>query len=361
MPPVAEQNRIVAKLDELFSRIDKGEENLKRVRALVKQYRQSVLKAAVTGELTRDWREKNAGKGETGADLLTQILAARRAAWEDAERAKMTAKGKPPKDDKWKQRYKEPQPPDMTDLPDLPEGWVWATTDQITSLVQYGTSSKCDSRDDGIPVLRMGNIVDGELDFGSLKYLPRQHEEFPELLLEKGDLLFNRTNSAELVGKSAVYDGQLGACSFASYLIRVRTIEINAKWLATYINSVFGRSWIESVKSQQVGQANVNGSKLKSLRVPLPPKAEVEATIQRLEEAHSISDAAYRGVSTQFDKSNGLRQSVLRAAFSGNLVPQDPKNEPASALLERIAAERAAMPMEKPKPRRRRKPQRAMV
>jgi type I restriction enzyme S subunit len=139
IPPSREQARIVAKIDELFSELDAGVASLKRAKVLLKKYRQAVLKAAVTGELTRDWRERHKGEiTESGAELLQRILKARRTAWEAAELAKLRAKGKPPKDDRWKQKYKEPQPPDTTALPALPEAWVWATVDSIAALVTDG-------------------------------------------------------------------------------------------------------------------------------------------------------------------------------------------------------------------------------
>src|SRR5581483_7949508 len=108
-----------------------------------------------------------------------------------------------------------------------------------------------------------------------LKYLPTAHHEFPTLLLDEGDILFNRTNSPELVGKSAVFQGRPRPCSFASYLIRVRTSSLcRPAFLANFINSPQGRHWVAGVASQQVGQANVSGSKLQALRFPLPPLAE---------------------------------------------------------------------------------------
>ena len=110
IPPSREQQRIVAKIDELFSELDAGVASLQRARALLKKYRQAVLKAAVTGELTRDWRERHQGEiKETGAELLQRILKARRAAWEAAELKKLRAKGNRPRDDRWKQKYKEPE------------------------------------------------------------------------------------------------------------------------------------------------------------------------------------------------------------------------------------------------------------
>jgi type I restriction enzyme, S subunit len=124
VPPENEQRRIVEKVDELFSQIEAGEEALARAQKLLERYRQSILNAAVTGELTREWREQHEGELESGEDLLKRILKARREAWEQAELAKMHARGKPPSDDRWKQKYKEPEPPGTTDLAHLPEGWV---------------------------------------------------------------------------------------------------------------------------------------------------------------------------------------------------------------------------------------------
>jgi hypothetical protein len=130
--PLNEQQRIVAKIDELFSELDAGVASLKRAKALLKKYRQAVLKAAVTGQLTRDSRERHKGEiRESGAELLQRILKARRGAWETAELKKLRVKGKPPKDDRWKRKYKEPQPPDTTGLPKLPDGWVWVSIGQV--------------------------------------------------------------------------------------------------------------------------------------------------------------------------------------------------------------------------------------
>ena len=220
--PANEQSHIVAKLDELFSQIEKGEENLRRVQALVKQYRQSVLKAAVTGELTRDWRARQSTGGETGEQLLARILDARRAAWEAAEREKMKAKGKPPKDDKWKAKYKEPVAPDTTDLPDLPERWVWASLEQISWSSNYGTSSKCSYEGKHSPVLRIPNIRAGALQFDDLKYantsLNLQKLDF----LGVNDHLVIRTNgSRSLIGVGAtILEAPSQSTYFASYLIR---------------------------------------------------------------------------------------------------------------------------------------------
>jgi type I restriction enzyme S subunit len=189
----------------------------------------------------------------------------------------------------------------------------------------------------------MGNIQNGQLVADALKYLPTEHQEFPKLLLEPDDLLFNRTNSYELVGKTAIYSGTPEPCSFASYLIRVRFLSsVLSKFVAYFINSAYGREWISSVVSQQVGQANVNGTKLRALSVPLPPPEEQRFVVEEVERRLSVVDKLEATVEANLKQAGGLRQSILKGAFSGELVPQDPEDEPASELLARIREERDA-------------------
>jgi type I restriction enzyme S subunit len=131
LPPLAEQHRIVAKIEELFTQLDAGVELLKKVKAKLKRYRQAVLKAAVEGNLTKEWRTAHQGELEPASVLLERILKQRRQKWEAEQLAKMQAQGKTPKDDTWKLKYKEPVAPDTSDLPDLPDGWCWATLPHI--------------------------------------------------------------------------------------------------------------------------------------------------------------------------------------------------------------------------------------
>lgn len=350
LAPEREQTRIVAKLEELLSDLDAGMAELKAARKKLAQYRLSLLKAAVEGALTADWRSRHK-PAETGAQLLERILQERRARWETRQLAKFKEQGKaPPKD--WQKKYPEPVQPDTADLPELPEGWVWASVDQLTVEQKYGSSSKTNEGPAGVPVLRMGNIQDGDLDLSSLKYLSRDHDEFPGLHLQDGDLLFNRTNSPELVGKTAVYRSQITPCSFASYLIGVRFSGGYMPELAsTFINSVHGKRWIKSVVVQQVGQANVNGSKLSALAIPVPPFDEQKEIVSALHARISEIVDQLKYVDISLKQSTAQRQNILRAAFAGQLIPQDPNDEPASVLLEHIRAERAAAHSEVKKPR----------
>ena len=297
IPPTAEQRRIVAALEELLSRLDAAVAALERVRAALPRYRAAVLKAACEGRLVEE----------------------------------------------------EVTPATM---------WSQVTVGQVATEVRYGSSSKASENGNGVPVLRMGNIVDGGLDVRSLKFLPSEHDEFPALLLERGDVLFNRTNSPELVGKTAVYRGTPSPCSFASYLIRIRLApECLPDFLAFTLNSAVGRDWIRSVVSQQVGQANVSGGKLKNFSFALPPVADQQGIVAEVDRRLSLADAAERAVSAGLAKAKRLRQAILKRAFEGKLVPQDANDEPASVLLERIKAARAAAaPTAATEHTRRRKP-----
>ncbi|HDM8148863.1 TPA: restriction endonuclease subunit S [Vibrio harveyi] len=356
LPPTNEQNRIIDKLEELFSELDAGIEELKAAQIKLSQYRQSLLKSAVEGSLTQQWRAENSTQvQETGEQLLARVLKQRREHWQQQKLAEFAEKGKtPPKN--WQDKYPEPVQPDTTDLPELPEGWVWATIDQLALNKRYGSSSKTNDDSSGVPVLRMGNIQDGKLDYGNLKYLPIDHKEFPELLLQDGDLLFNRTNSAELVGKTAIYRDIGKPVSYASYLISVTFSKyVLPEIVAHYINSMLGKKWIAEVMNQTAGQANVNGTKLGELVIPLPPFVEQVELVQKVTNEFESIDKQSEATALGLKQSEAQRKNILKSAFSGQLVPQDPNDEPASVLLEKIKQEREAL-AKLPKPRKPSKP-----
>nr|WP_251048433.1 restriction endonuclease subunit S [Halomonas sp. ISL-56] len=335
---------MIYKIDELFSELDEGVKELKSAQIKLSQYRQSLLKSAVEGSLTKNWREaKKDIRKETGEHLLARILKQRKEQWLQQKLAEFTEKDKiPPKG--WKDKYPEPAQPDTTGLSELPEGWIWASIDQLAVNKRYGSSSKTNDDSSGVPVLRMGNIQDGKLDYSNLKYLPNDHKEFPDLLLNDGDLLFNRTNSAELVGKTAVYRDIGKPVSYASYLISVTFTEYFLPEMAAhYINSVLGKKWLAEVMTQTAGQANVNGTKLGSLAIPLPPVAEQLVLIKEIKNEFYLIDQQIEATVLGLKQSDAQRKNILKSAFSGQLVPQNPNDESASVLLEKIKAEREAL------------------
>lgn len=229
----------------------------------------------------------------------------------------------------------------------LPPGWTWKTVEELVVDTQYGSSAKTLASETGVPVLRMGNIRNGELVLDSLKYLPANHPEFPTLHLRDGDILFNRTNSAELVGKCAVYRSHPAPCSFASYLIRLRPRPgLVPEFLAWYINSPFGRAWIASVVSQQVGQANVNGTKLKNLRVPVPAHPEQERIVAEIEKQFTRLDAGAASLTRTQTQLKRYRSAILKAACEGRLLGdlKSELNEPVDQLFARILEGRRLFP-----------------
>ncbi len=219
--------------------------------------------------------------------------------------------------------------------------WPTVRLGDVTESQVYGTSAKANTDPSGVPVLRMGNIQAGRLDFTDLKYLPHEHPDVSKHTLRVGDLLFNRTNSPELVGKSAVFKRGPEPTAFASYLIRVRLgPQCDPEWAALVINGPIGRRYVASVRSQQVGQANVNGTKLAAMPIPLPPLDEQQRIVAEVGQRLSLVDALRASIARAQRRSAALRSSILERAFRGELVPQDPTDEPASVLLERIRAER---------------------
>lgn len=218
----------------------------------------------------------------------------------------------------------------------VPNGWRTSNVGTEADLVEYGTSAKTHATcgADDVPVIRMGNLQGGQLVLDKLAYLPRSHPDVSAKALEPGDLLFNRTNSAELVGKSAVYYGVGRPVTFASYLIRVRFgPNVEPDWANLLINSPLGRRHIASVASQQVGQANVNGTKLKAFPLLLPPR---DVQRQMLDEFRSWKIGAARlqaGANQGRARCALLRRALLDAAFSGRLTGRSSDLECAEEMI----------------------------
>jgi type I restriction enzyme S subunit len=346
LAPAAEQSRIVAKLEELLSDLDAGVAELKAAQKKLQQYRQSLFKAAVEGALTADWREAQRQQGtstETGAQLFGRILTQRRARWEARQLAKFKEQGKaPPKD--WQKKYPEPVQPDTTDLPTLPHGWVWASMDQLVAESSYGTSVKSDYESHGTPVLRIPNVSGGRLDLRDMKFSTVDLGLNKDDPLAVGDVLVIRTNgSISLVGRAAAVVNELPTDHyFASYLLRLRSVEVSSVhvWILAVLTGDTGRQWLETRAASSAGQHNISLSTLLTMPVPLPSLLEQNLALEELKAGRESAERLEAATELSLRQSTAQRQNILRAAFSGQLLPQDPNDESASALLERIGAER---------------------
>lgn len=276
LPPSREQERIVAKLDALLSRIAAGEAAARRAQERLKRYRAAVLHAAVTGELTRDWR-KTRKPAETGAQLLKRLLQERRARWEEAELKHLQAVGKPPKDDKWKERYSEPNGLSAAELSGLPRGWVWSSLQQLGFVV--GGLTKNPRRATlrlKMPYLRVGNVYANELRLDEMKTIGVEKEELDKLLVEKGDLLIVEGNgSKDQIGRLAIWDGSIEKCVHQNHIIKVRLVEkALGAWILSWLLSPPGRHQVEMVASSTTGLYTLSVGKVGNLCIPLPSSTE---------------------------------------------------------------------------------------
>ncbi len=350
--PHKEQNRIVSKIDELFSDIEAGERALARARVALERYRKSVLKAAVIGELTKDWREANKNKLEPADKLLERILAARRTAWEEAELAKMKAKGKTPKDDKWKKKYKPPEDPVFSFLRIVPNEWAAGRID-LFGEVQLGRqrAPKHHTGDHMRPYLRVANVFEERIDTSDVKEMNFTPKEYENYKLHRGDILLNEGQSAELVGRPAIYNDEVPGACFTNTLVRYRVFEnLTVDFAMLLFRHFMHSGHFTKIARITTNIAHLGTDRFASMKIPCPSAPEQLEIVSRATEAFSKTNHIEAALDKQERKSKALRQSILKSAFEGRLVPQDISDEPASVLLERL--KQNAKPITKNKKKR---------
>ena len=340
VPPLAEQRRIVAKVDELMALCDRLEaaraereatrdrlaaaslarlnapdpdpvtfrdhaafalDNLTPLTARrdqIKALRQTILNLAVRGKLVE--QDPN---DEPASKLLKRIA---------VERAILV-------EQRQMRREKALAPTDPSEPPfEVPPQWVWSRLGSAVLFTQYGTSLKSYTGATGIPVLTMGNIREGIVVSKNQKTVPESSDDLPALYLRKFDILYNRTNSAELVGKTGIYLGENDCMTFASYLIRIRVSETVGcpQYLNLAMNtSMFRATQIVPLIKKQTGQANVNGTALKNMLVPLPPLAEQHRIVAKVDELMTLCDRLEAGLATCGDTRRRLLNALMYEAL----------------------------------------------
>ncbi|MFC1597517.1 hypothetical protein ACFL5Q_06230 [Planctomycetota bacterium] len=348
LPPLAEQCRIVPKLEELLSDLDAGVAALERVTVNLKRYRASVLKAAVEGKLTEEWRRENPPK-ETAKELLERILKERRRRWEEQQLAAYEAKGKKlPKG--WQGKYKEPVAPQTESLPELLHGRCWATVEQLTRAdrtIAYGVLQPGPDIEGGIPLVRVCDVVDGRVAIQQLKRIaPDISSRYQRTLLEGGEVLLTIVGT---IGRSAVAPPSLRGANTARAVAVLPTSSLVAP---QYVETALRESGMRARLTEaahEVARKTLNLEDVRAACLPLCPIEEQDQIVAAVDERLSFADAAESLIEANLRRSGRLRQSILKRAFEGKLVPQDPKDEPAEKLLDRI---KATMPVKHPSSKR---------
>jgi type I restriction enzyme, S subunit len=344
LPPINEQRRVVAKLDALQARSRRARESLDAVPPLLEKLRRSILAAAFRGDLTKDWRAKHKDI-EPAADLLKRIRTERRKKWEATELAKLKAKGKPPTDDRWKTKYKEPEPVDASGLPELPEGWCWASVAElVVDGPSNGFSPKADRAGAGTPTLRLSATTEGYCtlsDETTKRTTERVSEDAPYWLMS-GDILIQRANTIDYVGTSAVFNGPDRTYIYPDLMMRLRASPLvgpTLLWRA--LSWSFCRRFMRARATGTAGNMpKINGETVRSVPVPLAPSVEQTVLLRKLDQAERQGHLLLSRTIALSGTVSGLERSLLAKAFRGELVPQDPNDEPAEALLERLSQQR---------------------
>jgi len=312
LPPLNEQRRIVAKIEELRERSQKARSHLSAIPNLCDKFRQSVLAAAFRGDLTADWREQNPDV-EPASVLLERI------------------------------RVQDIELPDSLALSELPEGWSWSNLGAVGKV--SGGLTKNSKRDElplEFPYLRVANVYANSLDLSEVKTIKIHEGEYKRVLLQEGDLLLVEGNgSIDQIGRVALWNGSIDPCLHQNHLIKVRfnPTEIG-QYILLWLLSHQGRKYITRVASSTAGLHTLSLSKVSALPAPIASQCEQREIVKRIETLFQIVNRFEQEFNKSESQVNLLDRSILAKAFRGELVEQDPNDEPASVLLERIRAER---------------------
>ena len=351
LPPLPEQHRIVAKIEELFSELDKAVENLKAARTQLATYRQAVLKHAFAGKLTAQWREENKDKLEKPEQLLARIKQERTARYEQQLKEWKAAvkiwqecgkSGQKPRKPKTPVTLFLPRKGEIANLPSLPNSWLWIKVQALLAEpLANGHSVK--DRASGFPVLRLTAIKTEKLDLSEAKNGDWEYEDALSYLVQQGDFLLARGNgSKRLVGRGGVVPAVERDVAYPDTMIRLRLDPkvVDGSFFSYVWNSRLLREQIEGTARTTAGIYKINQGHILDFMVPLCSLSEQEVVVERLSVILSTIDAMEATIDNQLLKADALRQSVLKGAFAGQLVAQDPSDEPASVLLDQIKAER---------------------
>ena len=338
LAPKAEQTRIADALDELFTNLDAGVSALVRVQDRLKRYRDSVLKMAVEGVLTVDWRAAHRN-AELASGLLKRILTDRHRRWENDQLCKFAEKGKvPPKN--WRTKYKESPAPDTTDMPRLPESWCWTSVGRCFVVRVGATPSRSVAEywNGDIPWVASGEVQFWPISATREKITNAGLANTSTQINPKGSVILNMIGEGKTRGKASILE--IDACNNQNCAaIWVSQTPILPKYIYYWLVYRYE-------ETRKLGSGNnqpaMNKSIVEGIVFPLPPMAEQEVIVEVVDDKLSVVNYLEADLNAKLKTAQGLKQAILRRAFTGRLVPQDPNDEPGSELLNRIANEREA-------------------
>lgn len=322
LPPLGEQGRIVEKLDELLGRSRRAREELQHIPKLIQRYKQAILTAAFRGDLTADWRETQGNiVSESVKNLLSRIQQKQGIIIADIE-----------------------LPRDQFDIT-IPDSWLWTKVENIGQVfLGRQRSPKHHHGSNMRPYVRAANITWNGWDTSDIKEMNFDDRDFKKYRLQLGDVLVNEgSGSADEVGKPAIWNGEINDCCFQNTLICVRPFESMSKYLY-FLFLYAARSKIFVEDTRGVNIFHIGKEKLAQFKFPLAPLEEQKEIVRRIEERFKAIEAIEQNYQKAIQLLDRLDQATLAKAFRGQLVPQDPNDEPASVLLERIRAQRASQP-----------------
>jgi type I restriction enzyme S subunit len=340
LPPLNEQRRIVAKLEDLLARIERAKDALGAIQPLLEKFRQSVLAAAFRGDLTADWRGKNPDV-EPAEELLKRIRLERRKNWEEATLAKMRAKGKAPTDDRWKEKYKEPESVDTKRLQTLPDGWAWASVEELAEVGTGATPKRGEDKyysGGTIAWVTSGALNQDVVSEATEFVTERALSETNLRIYPAGTLLMAMYGEGKTRGMVA----ELILPATTNQAIAAICLTGVASQLRSFLKLALFENY-ERIRLLSSGgvQPNLNLEKVRAIAVPVCPAAELSVLAGAVTSALERISGVQAVLARAGERAAHLESALLAKAFRGELVPQDPGDEHASVLVERIRTERA--------------------
>ena len=370
VPPLAEQKRIVAKVEQLLTRVNAARERLAKVPEILKRFRQSVLAAACSGRLTADWRDGHLDL-KPAVENLKRVLANRRTEWETGQLRKMRAAGKLPKNNMWKAKYKQPASPELSDPPELPDSWYWVTIEQMASVeprsIQSGPFGSnllhSEFQDTGILSIGIDNVLDGKFSIGREHRISNQkYQELKKYTARPLDVLITVMAT---IGRCCVVPEDIEAAIITKHVYRITVdrsvIDPYYLMLALRGDTIVWRQINNQIRGQT--RPGINGQILKNLAIPTPPLTEQKEIVGQAMALFGLVDKTEKRAAAAMAHAERLTQAILAEAFCGELVPTEAElarregrsYDPASALLAKIETQRKDVKPERKRGRLRRR------